>query len=151
MTGNLLPLLVRRVAHALCDMPSPMTCLATAALLAITAGCCLPLGLKSGFFAPSRASLPMNRVKAIVLGSLLFPALSEEIAFRVVPLPRADEGTSFQVFLISAALSLIAFVLYRPIKARLSPSAKGTVFTDLRFLSLATMVGAACTVSYRLS
>jgi predicted Abi (CAAX) family protease len=81
---------------------------------------------------------------------LLTPGITEELAFRALPLPHPSERCSRQHQVVAGVLALTAFVLWHPLNglwtARVWP-----VFTDPVFLTLAALLGAACTLAYLLS
>lgn len=75
-------------------MPNVRHWLIVGVIVLIYSAIALPLGLGSGFlswsFTPSK---PLYQL-AIILRTLIFPALTEEIAFRVLPLPHSLEVIS---------------------------------------------------------
>ena len=119
----------------------------TAGLLLLFAVCVVPAGLATGFLRPvSPRGLDRNR--RIVLAAAVFvtPALAEEVAFRALPLSFPGREHLWPW----ATASLVAFVVYHPVKAALpgASAAKRATFTDPFFLGFATLLGAACTVAF---
>ncbi|MFM7427531.1 MAG: type II CAAX prenyl endopeptidase Rce1 family protein [Elainella sp.] len=124
----------------------------------------LPLGLGSGFLKlpvrsrqptgtanPSAQTRPILLHLGLALRLLLFPALGEELLFRVLLL--AYPGTSLNpaVWWAWASFSLALFVVYHPLNARFLYRAGFPTFFDPNFLVLTTLLGLTCTVAYYLT
>jgi predicted Abi (CAAX) family protease len=82
----------------------------------------------------------------VLLVSLLFPALTEELLFRVLPLPRIGENVPPVTMGLWGATSLALFVASHQIKASWTRSRY--VFRDPVFLLLTAFLGLACTITY---
>ncbi len=113
--------------------------------------CAIPVGLTSGLvhLAPAPTTAAGSALLACTL--LLHPALTEEIVFRALLLPRRPERLRPATV---AALVVIALVLYvgaHPLNAWLFWPAAMPVFTDASYLGLVTLLGAACTAAYLVS
>jgi predicted Abi (CAAX) family protease len=114
----------------------------------VYAAIAIPLGLRSGFlywsFTPSK---PLYQL-AIVLRCIISPALTEELAFRVLPLPHPLEVINWYGWTLWAGLILLLFILYHPLNAKtLYPAGFPTFFHPV-FLTLTGILGLCCTVVY---
>ena len=79
------------------------------------------------------------------------PALLEELVFRVAWLPHPSEGVLPTTWLVWAASGLVLFVINHPLNAlTLAPRGNPTFFNPI-FLSLAGLLGLACTLAYALT
>ncbi|MEM6837039.1 MAG: CPBP family glutamic-type intramembrane protease [Cyanobacteria bacterium P01_C01_bin.120] len=81
---------------------------------------------------------------------LLFPALTEELIFRVLLLPPPTTKTPTGSWLAWTALSVGLFVVYHVIFSWLRPQAQA-VLRDRRFLVLVTWVGIVLSTLYGLT
>lgn len=119
--------------QALTTWPSTRGWLETLVVALAFGTVALPIGPQSVLLhpqSPSGAALPL------LLRTLIAPALTEELAFRVAP---------------PAGAALLAYVLYHPLNAWLFVPAARTMFGDLTFLLLAALLGGCCTLLYRRS
>ena len=108
----------------------------------------VPIALQAGLIVLS--SQPGREVPGLMpLRVLLLPALVEEILFRVLPNPHPQEDAGRVGVLMSAGLSLAAYVLLHPL-ADLLDSGQ-TPFMEPAFLLLAALLGTACLLLYRRS
>lgn len=90
----------------------------------------------------------LSVVLGVLFGSLLHPAFSEELFFRVLFLPHKSENVSGLGLWGWIVLSLICFIVCHPLNAiSFFPQAK-EVFFDPVFLFLAGVLGGVCTVVY---
>jgi predicted Abi (CAAX) family protease len=107
----------------------------------------LPIGFKFGFtkFQPLADFSTYIKVMAT---SLVLPAISEELFFRVLLLPHPTENASQSNQFLWAAIGLIAFIIYHPLNGLTFFPAGLKTFTNPVFLGLATLLGIACTLSY---
>jgi predicted Abi (CAAX) family protease len=110
-----------------------------------------PIGFSSGFLKiewmyASRAMLALTAARLVAV-----PALLEEILFRVLLVPHPSEHKSARHVLVVSALSLIVFVAVHPLNGIFVRVQSRAVFTDPIFLTLAALLGLACTVAYRIS
>jgi predicted Abi (CAAX) family protease len=83
------------------------------------------------------------------VGQLFFlPALIEEFLFRMLLIPHPIETAVFIDIVKWSLISLGAFIVYHPLNAlTLYPVGKPT-FWDWRFLTLAGLLGAVCSIAY---
>jgi predicted Abi (CAAX) family protease len=139
-------MLLRRATEACTTWPDARGWLECAWLLAVLAGLVLLIGIRSGFLRTEPAPLSLQGTLAVLVGSFFAPALAEELLFRVLLLPRANEGvTAIWGWALAA---LIAFVLYHPVKSWLLPARRAAPFAHPVFLLLTTLLGLACTIAY---
>jgi predicted Abi (CAAX) family protease len=124
-----------------------VACAAAFAGYGIVAGA---VGMLSGFFRPGWPTEPPW--KLAVLPFLLFvtPSFVEELFFRGVLLPHPRERVRPTIVAIAASFALLAFILWHPLNGLLKPSVL-PLFTNPVFLTLATLMGAACTTCYLVS
>ncbi|MBD2181424.1 CPBP family intramembrane metalloprotease [Planktothrix sp. FACHB-1355] len=140
--------LVFRVSRAFTTLPSIDNGLLCALLLAILALISLPLGFKFGFLQIDVLKESWPKVVKIIAISLLFPAITEELFFRVLLLPHPTENVSTTKLVLWIFISLVAFIVYHPLNAiSFFPAGLKTFFNPI-FLSLAALLGGACTVAY---
>ncbi len=80
-----------------------------------------------------------------------FPALVEEIIFRVLLIPHPLEGVDLKTWVFRVVWSLGLFILYHPLNAiTFYPVGNPTFFHPV-FLSLAGFLGLICAVVYKLT
>ncbi|MEY2978141.1 MAG: type II CAAX prenyl endopeptidase Rce1 family protein [Prochlorotrichaceae cyanobacterium] len=120
------------------------------ALIAIPWGLGLPWTVdksrSSSFLRWQPVTAPLTIVTTLGI-ALIFPALMEELLFRVMLLPSPHHP----YFYGWAALALILFILAHPLNALLFfPHRKATFFNPL-FLILAGLLGGLCTIAYQSS
>jgi predicted Abi (CAAX) family protease len=107
----------------------------------------IPVGRKSGYLEPQfTVAQPLRSVFNLVK-LFFFPALVEEILFRVMLLPHPSEAVPIALWLAWAALSLGLFVLYHLVLSRLRPQA-GAALRDRRFLLMMSWLGLILTLLY---
>lgn len=111
----------------------------------------IPLGFRYHFLRRDTAVLrqlsPQQRF-GFGLRHLVFPALLEELVFRVMLVPHPSEGVAPLLWLAWAALSLLLFVLYHPLNALTVYKAGKPTFLRPIFLGLAALLGGVCTAVY---
>lgn len=147
----LLNLFWKRLLLSVGTVPTGNSTIETGLLLLVVVAIAGPFGWRSGFFRVGPTALSLRRRVEIVVASFVLPALSEEVLFRVLPLPHITEKASPGEKLLWAGVSLFLFVVYHPAKVWLKRSRNGVVFTDCRFLILASLLGLGCTGAYLLS
>jgi predicted Abi (CAAX) family protease len=111
----------------------------------------LPLGFSQKFlqFKPWNASWQQY---LLVSGRLFFmPALVEETVFRVLLLPAPHAAITGQRWLLWAGFSLIVFIAYHPLNAKIFYKPGNPTFFQPIFLTLTGFVGIACTLAYWLT
>ncbi|MEB3164685.1 MAG: CPBP family glutamic-type intramembrane protease [Prochlorothrix sp.] len=107
---------------------------------------------------------PVGDRSAILSNStiaLVFPALFEEILFRVLPLPLPDRMPTGAIAALPSlpiappadlwlwpSLSLLLFILAHPLNALLFFPRRRSTFYNPTFLTLAGLLGLLCTLAY---
>ena len=119
----------------------------TGALLLFMAAVALPFGFSTGFLTWQPVFLAWRTTAFFIVGSFVSPALTEEMTFRVLPIPLPNEAGAETVWLW-AGVSLVAFVLYHPLRRWIFVKPKYRVFLDYRFLILTTWLGLFCAAAY---
>lgn len=148
VTIPLLDRLCFRVGTAFSTLPSFDSWLLSAALLLILALISLPIGFKFGFLQLDILKASWIKFVYIIAVSLLFPAISEELFFRVLLLPHPTENASTVTLWFWGCIGLAMFVFYHPLNAlSFLPSAIKTFFNPV-FLLLAALLGIVCTIAY---
>jgi predicted Abi (CAAX) family protease len=113
--------------------------------------CVTPLGLASGFLQPGLAALTPARLAVLPIYLLLRPALVEELFFRAALLPRDCTRVSKRRLIGNAVVALVVFVASHPLHGWLTRPAALTLFSSPIFLTCATLLGIACTLTYLIS
>ena len=106
----------------------------------------LMYGWRSQFLRLERS--PSSSILRVVITSLIAPALLEEAFFRVLLLPYPDSDISSEQYFVWSVISLLLFIIYHPLNALTAFPQGRKVFSDRRFLILATALGIVCTVTY---
>ncbi|NEQ55860.1 MAG: CPBP family intramembrane metalloprotease [Leptolyngbya sp. SIO3F4] len=75
----------------------------------------------------------------------------EEIGFRVLLLPHPSEGVSVKTWYWWGCISLFLFVIYHPLNGLTIYKSAYATFSNPIFLILATLLGIACILAYRLT
>ena len=88
---------------------------------------------------------PASTLLWLALGLAVVPALAEEFVFRGLLIRRDASG---QLLLWTVPVSLAAYVGWHPIAAIILMPAAWPLFTDVRFLLIVAVLGAACTTLY---
>jgi predicted Abi (CAAX) family protease len=87
--------------------------------------------------------------ETLFVGKLFFlPALFEELLFRLLLIPHPIETAIFADIFKWSIISLVAFVIYHPLNALTFYPAGKPTFWDWRFLTLAGLLGAVCSIAY---
>jgi predicted Abi (CAAX) family protease len=147
----LLSVVLRRILAAILTFPTLRDWLIGLGILAVYAAIAFPVGFKSGFL---NWSPDFKHPKQLLLGigiTFFTPALIEELVFRVVLLPNPVERTSWLNILGWTIFSLVAFILYHPLNAKTFYRRGDFTFFKPIFLSLAGLLGLACSVAYLLT
>lgn len=117
-------------------------------ILLIYGAIALPLGFLSGFLRWSFTPTGKKQQIAIALQAAIFPAISEELVFRVLSLPHPIEVINWYTWTLWAAFIIFLFIIYHPINAKtFFPQGFPTFFHPV-FLGLAGLLGICCTVAY---
>ena len=143
--------LLRRLEWAVSTMPDARGWLLSAALLCVCAALALPIGFRSGFLRRETATLPVRQRIKLLLLTFFFPAMAEEIVFRVllIPHPAGEAAWSLTPRGLWVGISLFAFVLSHLLNAALTNSpARAAAFRHPAFIAMATILGTACTGAY---
>lgn len=141
---------LQRILVAWTTLPTLQDWLFAALLLGIYAAISLPIGHKTGFLQAQRL-LPWSQTSIVLLASLLSPAISEELVYRVMFLPHSAESPSSEMFWLWNLLSLAIFIISHPINAyTFFRAARGT-FLQPAFLSMAGLLGIICAIAYQQS
>ena len=111
----------------------------------------LPIGFTSGFLHLKPWQAPWWRYILLFLRLLFVPALVEELAFRIVLLPAPRAAITDQAWLLWAMFSLILFIVYHPCNAKTLYKPGNPTFFQPVFLTLAGLLGLACTLAYWLT
>ncbi len=140
--------LLRRLTDSVSMPLQPADWFRTLGILLGYGAIALPLGWRSGFLRWQPAIGP---VKPRLLGTaqlLVMPALVEELVFRMALIPHPLEGASIASVLGWSTVSLGLFVIYHPLNARLAYPAGHPTFSQPMFLTLAGLLGIACSLAY---
>lgn len=140
-----LDLLWSRLLAALTTVPDLDGWILSAKIFLAYAAFALVVGLSTRFIYD--ISIP-EHWRQLSLRTLITPALTEEILFRVLVLPHPQESYPLHLWWIWGSLSLILFILYHPLNGFTLFRAGYSTFWDLTFLLLAGSLGLICTLLY---
>jgi predicted Abi (CAAX) family protease len=139
--------LIEKIINSIVTLPSLINWVEVFFLLLIYASVALPIGFKTKFLYWNLQSCP-KIISRIILTSLFFPAILEEIFFRVLLLPYPTEKLSIAILSFWIVVSLILFVIYHPLNAiTFFPAGRKTFFNPI-FLFSAALLGLICTSAY---
>lgn len=138
----------QRLLTAIATVPNGWAWLYAANLLILYSLISLPIGFKFNFLHIEIIPLSPARISGLLAICLLSPAITEEIVFRVLLLPHASENYSTIYLTLWGSISLAIFILYHPLNALSFYSAGRKTFFNPIFLTLAAILGIACTLSY---
>lgn len=143
---------IRAIAHrleaAISTLPNLEAWLYTVALLLVFAIVALPIGFLGKFLQVEVLSASWTTIVGILATALLMPAVTEELFFRVLLLPRSTENVSASALWLWGCISLVLFIAYHPLNA-LSFFPRGLkTFFNWIFLLLAALLGIVCTLAY---
>ncbi len=110
----------------------------------------LPLGQRQRFLRRQIWSIQTAAAPGLIFKLFLLPALVEELIFRVLLLP-APLITPWGIWSLWAIGGLMCFVAYHPLNALTGYKVAHRTFLDPRFLTLAALLGATCSVTYYLT
>jgi predicted Abi (CAAX) family protease len=148
---DLLPLLekvVWRVNAAFFTLPTIKAWLIAAVSLFILTIFCLPIGLWCNFLKVENLNESKKIILNIIAASLLFPAISEELFFRVLLLPHTQENVMTTTAWFWGSVSLVLFIIYHPLNAVTFFPAGRKAFFHPAFLLLAAVLGIVCSIVY---
>jgi predicted Abi (CAAX) family protease len=140
--------LVHRVGTAVSTLPSVEAWLFSALLLLILTLISLPIGFSLGFLQVEVLKTSRGTVAGIIIACLFSPAITEEVFFRVLFLPRLDENAATASLWLWGCMSLAIFIVYHPLNALSFYPAGMKTFFDPVFLLLAGFLGIVCSIAY---
>ena len=108
----------------------------------------LPVGFCSGFFTIQVLKINIWVMIVLPISLFLIPSLFEEVVFRGFFLPHKERAVSTFHLLLYAAFSIALFITWHPINAVTINHPAFSMFTNPIFLSLAALMGIACTITY---
>ncbi len=144
------PIVLNRVLGSLA-LPDKRDWLVAVVTVVIYGTIALPLGFGFGFLQLQVWSANWKHHLLLALRALITPALTEELVFRVLLLPNPIEVVNWGKWTLWAVLSLLLFIVYHPLNAKTSFRSGFPTFFDPVFLTLAGLLGLACTVAYALT
>ena len=140
--------LAHRLIAAISTIPDTKAWLQAAVLLFIFTIIALPIGFQGKFLQIEVVRVSWIKIIGIIATSLLMPAVTEELFFRVLFLPHATENVSVSVMGFWGGISLVMFIVYHPLNA-LSFFPRGLeTFFNVIFLVLAALLGIVCSIAY---
>lgn len=141
-------LISHRCLTALSTLPDGHAWLVALSLLLAFTAIALPLGLNSKFLQPTLLPFSWRVWLSVLLVSLLTPAITEELFFRVLLLPHPSESLDGTTRILWGGIGLMLFLIYHPLNA-LTFFPKGRItFQQPIFLFLAGLLGIICTIAY---
>jgi predicted Abi (CAAX) family protease len=151
--AEILSKIVLRCWSGITIFPKITGWLSSLGLLLAYGGIALGFGWKTGFlrfdnqFKGSFKSSGLHEI--LFVGQFFFlPALVEELLFRLLLIPHPIETAIFADIFKWSIISLVAFVIYHPLNALTFYPAGKPTFWDWRFLTLAGLLGAVCSIAY---
>ena len=141
-------LIYTRIVTSFLSFPSINSWLITFTLLLIISLICLPIGFKTGLLRRKNQSLPLRISISVSITCFFFPALSEELFFRVMLLPCKTENASSTIQFIWDCISLLAYILSHSLNAVTLYKKGFTTFTNPIFLLSASVLGITCSIAY---
>jgi predicted Abi (CAAX) family protease len=146
---EILSKMVLRFWSGMTTFPKMMGWLSSLGLLFSYGLIALGFGWKTGFLRFDNQFKGSWLHEILFVGKLFFlPALVEEFLFRLLLIPHPIETAIFVDMVKWSLISLGAFVIYHPLNALVFyPPGKPT-FWDWRFLTLAGLLGAVCSIAY---
>ncbi len=114
-------------------------------IYAVTA---LFIGSFTGFFKLGLLKTDIRLILFLPISLFLFPSLFEELFFRGVLLPHKQRKLPRKQVFLYSVVSIGVFVAYHPLNALTFARFAYPIFMNPIFLSLATFMAIACTVTY---
>jgi predicted Abi (CAAX) family protease len=111
----------------------------------------VPLARRSGLLPRPWHWLPWPQLLPRAAALFVFPALGEELLFRVLLLPSSFDGVRPLALVPWVALSVGLFVAWHPLMARTRRDPLRILLRDPRFLVQVTLLGLACSLAYLVS
>src|SRR5919199_669778 len=133
--------IAHRLSAAISTLPNTEAWLQAAALLLFFTILALPIGFHLRFIKFEVLKASWGTITGILVTSFFMPAVTEELFFRVLLLPRTPEHVSVPLLWFWGCISLVMFIVYHPLNA-LSFFPRGLkTFFEIVFLLLAALVG----------
>jgi predicted Abi (CAAX) family protease len=146
---EILSKVVLRFWSGMTIFPSIMGWLSSLGLLLAYGIIALGFGWKTGFLRFDNQFKGSWLHEILFVGKLFFlPALLEEVLFRLLLIPHPIETAVFVDIVKWSIISLVAFIIYHPLNALTFYPAGKPTFWDWRFLTLAGLLGAVCSIAY---
>ena len=136
------------IKRGLITLPKGSDILFSVVIFLIYMAVALPVGFCSGFFTIQVLKTDIWVMIALPISLFFIPSLFEEIVFRGFLLPHKERAVSTYPLLFYAAFSILLFIAWHPINAMTINHPAYTTFTNPLFLSLAGLMGIACTITY---
>jgi predicted Abi (CAAX) family protease len=146
---EILSKVILRLWSGMTTFPKIMSWLSTLGLLLAYGLIALIFGCQTSFLQFDNQFKGSWLQETLFVGKLFFlPALVEELLFRLLLIPHPIETAVFIDIVKWSLISLGTFIIYHPLNAlTLYPAGKPT-FWDWRFLTLASLLGVACSIAY---
>ena len=141
-------LLYNRVISAFLSFPDLSSWLIALLLLLIIAPICLSIGVRTGLLRVRVSDLSVAKAIRVSAICFFFPAVVEELLFRVLLIPHKTEHISITTQLAWVFISLSLYVFSHPLNAVIFYKKSRATFTNPIFLLLTLILGTACTISY---
>ncbi len=140
--------IAHRLSVAVSTLPDAQAWLQAVGLLLLFTVIALPIGFRWGFLQFEVVRVSWLTLIGIIATSLLTPAVTEELFFRVLLFPQTTEHISVSDLWVWGCISLAMFIVYHPLNA-LSFFPRGLkTFFNVVFLILAALLGLTCSIAY---
>lgn len=144
----IITVIAHRLGAAISNLPTLEAWLYAAGLLLLYAIVALPIGFLGRFIQVEIVRASWQTTIGIIVTSFLSPAITEEVFFRALFLPRTEENVSVSLLWLWGGISLVIFIVYHPLNA-LSFFPRGLkTFFNAAFLILAALLGIVCSLAY---
>jgi predicted Abi (CAAX) family protease len=143
--------LLTRLSLAFTTIPSLQDWLIVLGILLAYGAIALSIGWYFGFLRPVA---PPQGAWGVLSGAMITffsPVLLEELIFRAMLIPHPAEGFPLTKWATWAAISLLLFVVYHPLKAPGLFKAGRSPLNEPIFPLLSGLLGLACTTAYALT
>lgn len=140
-------LIKERIIQAILTIPNREDWLELLLLLVLYTAIALLLGFRFNFLQVNIINR-WNIIFKLIIVSLFFPSIMEELLFRTILIPYPLEKVSTINLSSWILLSLILFVVSHPLNGMTLSPAKKEVFFKPIFLVLASFLGVICTIVY---
>lgn len=129
-------------------IPSKQDLLFSTTVICIYALCALLFGFMTKLFQFSLFKGDLKTLIALPFILMFIPSIPEELFFRGILLPHRQEKSSPLIKKIWIVSSILLFVLWHPFAALTTYTNVQELFTDIRFITIVTMLAIACTITY---